>query len=331
MEDKDLRKNEEGGEKREPEIHRNDEANPRDSAVVIEEEDRTVLLTEDETLVIEKEEPLTVVPADRPRKPYAGMWGIPEIVTVGLAALTLLTLLLIYLFFVLPSYRELEQNRAQRDELERELTSAKRKYGSITDTETQVTRLVTSVSDFETRYLREETLGKTAIYQRLNALINAYGLVNTTGPDYVPLEISEEERRRGGDSESQRGRSKFQSLFPGVYITTTVEGSYLNLRRFIRDIEASQEFIVISSIELEPAEAQEADGTADTVVVTEINARGEEIQVRKKAPAGGKTRGQVVSLRIEMAAYFQRDADQRTQTALILLDGDETPEGEPAN
>jgi Tfp pilus assembly protein PilO len=317
MENKDLQNPENENNERESEILRNDEVNPHDSAVVIEEDDRTVLLTEDETLVIEKEDTYTITPSDRPRKPYAGMWGIPEIVTVGLAALTVLTLLLIYLFLVLPADKELEQNRAKRDELEKELVSARKKFGNITDTESQVAKLVNSVSDFEMRFLKDEAIGKTSIYQRINALINAYGLVNTTGPDYAPLEISEEERRQGGDSAAQRGRSKFQSLFPGVYVTMTVEGSYLNLRRFIRDIEASQEFLVISSIELEPAEDNESeDGGVNTIVVTEENVRGERIEVRKPAPPSGKTHGQTVSLRLELAAYFQRESNRKVTTAL---------------
>ena len=52
---------------------------------------------------------------------------------------------------------------------------------------------------------------------------------------------------------------KFQSIFPGVYVTTTIEGSYQNLRRFIREIETSEQFIVISAVELEPAEKEEKD------------------------------------------------------------------------
>lgn len=301
MEDKNLQ-NQEEEEKFETKILRNDEANPNDSAVIIEEEDRTVLLTENETIVIDKQETYSIAPKNRPRKPYAGMWGIPEMVTVALATLTLLTLFLIYLFLVLPSQRELNQNRAKQDAVEKELISAKKKFGSIENTETQVAKLVTSVADFESRFLKDEAIGKTAIYQRLNGLINRYGLTNTTGPDYAPLEISDQERQQGGDSEAQRGRSKFQSLFPGVYVTTTVEGSYLSLRGFLREVEASDEFLVISAIELEPAEENDSkEQGEDSVKVTQTS---------------GKTRGTVVSLRLEMAAYFQRPADQRLNTAL---------------
>lgn len=322
MENKNLRDAEEENNEFETKISRNDDANPHDSAVVIEEEARTVLLTEDETIIIEKEETYSIAPKNRPRKVYAGMWGVPEIVTVGLASLAVLTCLLIYLFFVLPSKKELEQNRAKRDQLEKDLVTANNKYGNIQNTETEVAKLITSVNDFESRFLKNEEIGKSAIYQRLNGLINAYDLTNTTGPDYVPLEITEDERRRGIDSESQRGRAKYQSLFPGVYITTTVEGSYQNLRRFIREVESSSEFIVISAIELEPAEENKSDEKAAPVTVTKINEFGETVQVTQqpKPTVKGKTRGTVVSLRLELAAYFQRPADQRDNTAVPEAD-----------
>jgi hypothetical protein len=314
MENKDLQNSEE--ENNEAEILRNDGANPNDSAVVVEEEDRTVLLTEDETLIIEKDEEYSLAPSNRKRKVYAGMWGIPEMVTVALATLPLIILLFIYLFFVLPSQQTLEENRAKRDTLEKELITLNKKYGDMTDTETKVKDLIKSVSNFESRFLKNEAVGKSAIYQRLNGLINAYSLTNTTGPDYVPLEVSEDERRRGTETEGQRGRTKFQSLFPGVYVTMTVEGSYLNLRGFIREIERSNEFIVISSIELEPAEDNEVSEGGNTITVIETNAQGEKIEVRKPAPPRGKVRGKLVSLRLEMAAYFQRDAAERRITDL---------------
>ncbi len=53
----------------------NDYGSVVDSAVVIEEENRTVLLTEDQTIIIDKPEKIDIAPKNRPRKVYAGMWG----------------------------------------------------------------------------------------------------------------------------------------------------------------------------------------------------------------------------------------------------------------
>lgn len=322
MEDKNLQNPDEENPKKEVEFVRNDEyTGGKESAVVIEEEDRTVLLTEDETIIIEKPQTVDIVPRDRPRKVYAGMWGNTEIATVGLAMLAVISVLVLYLFFILPEQKMLEENRAKRDELEQKLIAAKGKYGDITDTETQVAKLITSVDDFETRFLPAEVVGRTALYQKINGLITAYRLTNSSGPDYRPLEISESERRRGGDDESG-GREKLKSIFPGVFVTVTVEGSYQNLRGFIREIETSDQFILINAVEFEPADNEDNAAPKKTTVTTiqpnpnDPNAPGIPTTVVKTtaAPQRGKVRGQTVSLRLEMAAYFRRPESQRFET-----------------
>lgn len=338
--------------KTEPEIVVNEYGATRDSAVVIEEANRTVLLTEDKTIVIEKPERIDIVPKNRPRKVYAGMWGQSEIATVGLGMLAILAVIILVVLVVMPAQKELEKNKAERDRLEAELISSRGKYGDITTTEARVAELIASVDDFETRFLPVGTIGKSALYQRINGLIGAYGLVNTTGPDYAPLQIAD--NRRGQETESERGRAKFQSLFPGVYVTMTIEGSYQNLRRFIREMETGNQFVVISAIELEPAETEnkENDGneskpnvarqqinnaraTPNTPNTIDSYTQNQRFgQPRTQYPAQptapyqpattmtppnapkavrGKTHGETVSLRLEMAAYFRRPVVQQTE------------------
>ena len=321
-----LKPNESAEQNEQPEIVVNDYGATTDSTVVIEEETRTVLLTDDETIIFEKEPKIDVVPKNRPRKVYAGMWGQTEIATVALGMLAILTTVLLFVFLVLPAKKELEANKAERDRVETELISARNKYGTITTTEARVAELITSVGDFETRFLRNPLLDKTSLYQRINGLISAYGLVNTTGPDYAPLEISD--NRKGQENEAERGRTKFQSLFPGVYVTTTVEGSYQNLRRFIREIETSEQFVVISAIELAPAENEEENNktvtTRASINQVQINPMNPDEfpqnptftqtvpQSQQPKIVRGKTRGETVSLRLEMAAYFRRPSIQPT-------------------
>src|SRR5688500_7681060 len=132
-------------EEKPSEILVNEYGDTRDSAVVVDEPDRTVLLTQDETIGIDKEPRIDVVPSNRPRKVYGGMWGPPELVTVAFAMVALFIVALLYIFMVAPAKRELEDNRVRRDQLERELISAQDKYGSITSTEEHVAKLMSSV------------------------------------------------------------------------------------------------------------------------------------------------------------------------------------------
>jgi hypothetical protein len=285
------------------------------SVVAVDEPDRTVLLTENETIIVEKPERVDIAPSNRPRKVYGGMWGTTEIGVAAAGALALLAVIVFYFLIVGPANRELEANKTTGDRLERELASAKDKYGNITSTETQVAKLVSSVNDFEANYLPVAANGRTALYQRVNGLIGAYGLTNTSGPDFAPLEISNEGDNNQSDEE--RGRSRFRSLFPGDYVTMTLEGSYQNLRRFIRDVETGRDFIIISAVELEPSDSQQkqpvqqvAPGGAMVSSVDEYTGAsptrpGMPTQMQQQKPKG-KTTGEVVSLRMEMAAYFRR-------------------------
>ncbi|PYT00072.1 MAG: hypothetical protein DMF63_08880 [Acidobacteria bacterium] len=311
-------------EEKESQILVNEYGETRDPAVVIDEPDRTVLLTQDETIVIDKEPHIDIVPANRPRKVYRGMWGPPELVTVAFAMVAIFFVALIYIFMVAPAKRELEENRAKRDQLERELASAQDKYGRITSTEEHVARLMSSVDDFESHNLQVSATGRTSLYQRINGLIAAHGLVNTSGPDYVPLETADQSK--GVESEQEKGRAKFRSLFPGVYVSMTVEGTYQGIRRFIRDIETGSDFVVVSAVELQPSDTQrDSDRPQNSEVAQaapQVNpgkggglpsgfqgaidpnnpASGSQPSSRNK----GKSHGDLVSLRLEMAAYFRR-------------------------
>lgn len=274
---------------------------------------------------IEAVEPLPVVlPLNRPRKVYSGMWGTAEIAAVSFGVFAILLTALLYFFYVVPSNRELAKNKADIDRLDAELASAKSKYGDITDSETQVAKLIGSVNDFEGNFLPAVTNGQSALYQRLNALIAAYGLVNTTGPDYTPLEPADV-TSNGQQPDEQKGREKFRSLYPGVYVSTTLEGSYQNLRRFLREIENGKEFVVVSTVELAPSDTEkvkdiEPQKAASNLVGNPIYgapaAKGlpngafpvtsqPQAQVPRVRPQG-KKHGETVSLHIELAAYFRR-------------------------
>jgi Tfp pilus assembly protein PilO len=296
---------------------------------------------EQETVIIKKE---TVTgKAGKPRKISAGMFGIPEIIAVGLGLLSLVGVGLFYVFFVVPTKNALKQHQTSSNQLEQELKTSNEKFGNITTTKEKVEQLINSVDSFERNYLPIAGVGKAGLYQRVNNLISAYNLTNTTGPDFSPLEISEVKENQ--QNEQEKGRSKFQSLFPGVYVSVTVEGSYQNLRRFIREIESSGQFVIISTIELEASENSESGERIERQVrgsssssaspKTEQYARqpnvnplgipnnltmspngqplnpnspsAQSLSTTPKAKENkGKTRGEYVSLHLEMAAYFRR-------------------------
>ena len=293
---------------------------PRDEpqpVVPLETVETTTEIVETPPVIVETpplaNEVATVVAHKRPRNVYSGMWGPLEIGVAAAAGLALLFSFAVYFFFVVPSSRELAHNKSEAERLEAEYRSADTKYGEIRDTETQVGKILGSVDDFETRFLPTVSTGQAALYQRLNGLIRGYGLVNTTGPDYSPLETADQGSNQQSDQE--KGRSKYRSLYPGVYVTMTVEGSYQNLRRFIREIETGGDFIIISAIELAPSD-NEASTPNEEPKVKPINPNpiklGPNGLTQAPDAAGGivrqkgKAHGEYLALHIEMAAYFRR-------------------------
>lgn len=297
----------------------------KDPTVVVDEPDRTVLLTPDETVVIEKPTAISIIPANRPRKVYKGMWGTPELAAAAVSMLAIFSVLAFYLFVVVPSNNELELARAERDKLERERNEARAKYGNITSTQQRVADLITSVDDFERNHLPMAANGRTAVYQRINSLIVGYGLTNTSGPAYAPLEMDPNRPVSTSESETTTGRDRYLSLFPGIYVSMTVEGPYANIRRFIRDIETGRDFVLISSVEIEPADVRQRrqaaeQATADAASQDPMRQVNPNLgpasrspnnptipnQPASARPPQGRTMGDTVSLRLELAAYFRR-------------------------
>ena len=135
-----------------PEMIVNDYGSTKDSTVVIEEEDRTVMLTENETIVIEKSPKIDIVPKNRPRKVYGGMWGQAEIATVGLSDFgdfgrdSSVS-------FRCHSGAEGTRSKTKRSamQIEAERISRTKQIRFDHRTQTQVGKLVESVNDFETQ------------------------------------------------------------------------------------------------------------------------------------------------------------------------------------
>lgn len=221
-----------------------------------------------------------------------GGWGRSEAVIVGSFGVILLLCVAYLLFFVNPEKSAALERRTEVQALEKQLLEARERYGRITSTEEQVARLIGSADRFETGYLPAEASGKTALYKRISDLISGNGLINTAGPSYRGLELQESQAQNGTETdEAQATSSRLRSIFPGVLVSVTVEGSYSKVRNFLKQLETSEQFIVISSVALEPSDRSQSASQVDEVSGSRTST---------------KSRGDVVSLKIEFAAYFRR-------------------------
>jgi Tfp pilus assembly protein PilO len=206
---------------------------------------------------------------------------------IGLAGSLLILLLVVvsYLYFLVPANSRLDALLSERSLLQAELKTEQEAVNQNETTEASVQKITQSLDEFESNHLLGADRGRMSLYDSVNALIRKNGLRNTSGPTYTTLEPSD---AKAGTSGSKSANTKWQSVYPGIAISVTVEGQYQNLRLFIRDLESNkQQFIIINSVELERS--------------TESN---------NAAPLEGETTGgvrsSVVSLRLEMTTYFQR-------------------------
>ena len=217
--------------------------------------------------------------------------GPAEIIGLGGSLLILLLVVVSYLYFLVPANSRLVALQAQRSLLQTQVRDLEKVVISGESTEASVQKINQSLDDFESDHLLGTDRGRMALYDSVNVLMHKNGLRNTSGPTYTTLEPS---TAKGTTSGSRSVNTKWQSVYPGIAISVTVEGQYQNLRRFVRDLEANKQFIIINSVELERS-------TESNNSPPPTEGEGE--------PTGG-SRGSLVSLRLEMTTYFQRAAPE---------------------
>src|SRR4029453_7677016 len=94
-------------------------------------------------------------------------------------------------------------------------------------TEATVGKITESLDFFEQQGLVVADRGRVDLYDSINTAIRKNGLRNTSGPTYTPLEAT---GSKTGTPGSKSTITKWQSIYPGIAISVTVEGQYQNLR-----------------------------------------------------------------------------------------------------
>jgi Tfp pilus assembly protein PilO len=223
------------------------------------------------------------------------MFGVAEVAALAGSCLILVLVLLSYLYFLVPARSRVVSANVDRKQLQTNLQTLRGVVGKEQGTKETVDKIAGSLGKFETDYLMRADQGRMELYEELNQLIIKNGLRNTSGPTYSALE-PEGTKTTGGKNTT----TKWQSFYPGVVVLVTVEGQYENIRRFIRDVERSKQFVVINEVELQRARDTNASVSAEGAV-SESGAPAE-------SSAGSGSRGSLVSLQLSMATYFQREA-----------------------
>ncbi len=216
-----------------------------------------------------------------------GIFGPAELIGLAGSLIVVVLVVVSYLFFLVPAQSRRDSLQLERSRLKSQLLNSQNVVRQGQSTDATVQNITQSLGAFEIGRLSGVNVGRMSLYDSLNQLMRKNGLRNTSGPTYLPLDPK---GLKPGASGSKSANTKWQSIYPGLAISLTVEGQYQNLRRFVRDIEANRQFVIINSVELE--RASETNGPPSV----------------EGDPAGG-TGVALVSLRLEMATYFQRGSD----------------------
>jgi Tfp pilus assembly protein PilO len=211
------------------------------------------------------------------------MFGIGEVAALAGSCFVLLLVLLSYLYFLVPARSSVSSLTEDKARLQTNLQTLQGVVNKEENTKQQVDKITASLGEFETGYLLRADQGRLEFYDELNQIIVKNNLRNTSGPTYSELDPL-------GTTKAAVGKSittKWQSFYPGIAVMVTVEGQYQDIRRFIRDIERSKQFVVINQVELQRANENNAPASADA--------------------SASDQGGALISLQLNLATYFQRD------------------------
>ena len=214
--------------------------------------------------------------------------GPAELIALAGSGLLVLLVIVSYFYFLAPARSRFETLKLEHSRLKNQLQNSELAVRQGQTTEATVQSITQSLEGFENNRLVSSNSGRMGLYDSLNQMIRKNALRNTSGPTYTPLDPAGQKSSTTG---AKSASAKWQSLYPGIAISLTVEGPYQNLRRFIRDLETTKQFIIINSVELESA--------------TETNAASSSQDGTSANP-----RGSLVSLRLELATYFRRSATE---------------------
>ena len=237
--------------------------------------------------------------------------GVPELIGLTGAALLALITVFAYFYFFVPSHSRLNSARLERDLLLGRLQASQKNVQETTSTSKAVNDINASLEDFENNWLAARDSGRMSLYTTLNNLIRSNGLRNTAGPSYTALDpLGTKQQVQPTASAEKQSNAKWQTIYPGIAVTVTVEGPYQKVWQFVRDLETNRHFLIINAVEIESVTHSgamaESPETEPGPVVTR-NGRG---APPVAAPDASKGRGALVSLRLDLTTYFRRGGSE---------------------
>lgn len=215
----------------------------------------------------------------------------PTEITFLIAALVFVAIVAVFHFYkVRPLGDTLAAEKAKEQELLTRLNKFNTEEKKRNEQASNAEKILDSLVRFE-GMLKPDERGMTQIINEIDSLGKTHKIL-VGDASYRVIEPTALLDENGNPLPQKTGSEKKLEIYPTLGIDTTVVGDYLNLRRFLADLERNRQFLIINSLSFQGG---------DDKVARQLAKSGKQIQMNSPEAVP-------VSLKIELDTYFQPPA-----------------------
>ena len=205
-----------------------------------------------------------------------------EMVAAGIAVGFVILVILYYFLSLSPveeRLKSVEKDVAEQSNIIKPPSPTSPKTGP--SQKEQIQDAKNSLSEFEGSYLKSMEQGRIDLINEINQLAKADKLRLGSG-----IEMHATYRVAGlSESEPQGSKKKRDSdsldVFPRVQFHFVVRGEYADLRKFLRDLESSKQYVIVDSVNL--ANSEQKPGRGSKAVAQVVSGSGLSLTVAMNA------------------------------------------------
>jgi hypothetical protein len=168
-----------------------------------------------------------------------------EIIGSALAAIAVGFVVFYYFSSLRPIHERLQAARARLDSQTKVLIGNKPANNSGPSLKDQIKAAKLSLDEFEGRWLKPLPEGRVAAINQLNEMVSTDKLHLSGG-----IEMRMTKKGTAADPTHRRKDETTLEAFPKVDLRLSVFGGYAEIRKFIKDLQASKQFLVINTMGL---------------------------------------------------------------------------------
>jgi len=216
--------------------------------------------------------------------------SVAEITFLGAAMIFASGVALFYSYKVLPLGYMVAARQRQIKDLKTQIEKLNTEERKRRDQASNAEKILESLSGFESRLTPDER-GMTQIINEIDALSSTHKVI-AGDSNYRPEAADEPQFDENGNPKPRPNRDKRPKIYPNLGVETTVLGDYSNLRRFLSDLERSNQFLIVNSLTFQGG---------DDRIARQLAKGG-------KQPQLSSAESVPVSLKIEFDTYFKPPA-----------------------